>query len=218
MGRPQGGPVRRVSATPHQGGFTLVEAMITLAVFALLLALGVPRMVDWVAATKAAAATQFYAEGLILARAKALAHNSASRLVLSRNAVSGQYDWQVDLCFPTPEEPCNEADGDWSTVEEGVKPEDSAGASFTSVARRADALPATSRLVVSPGPGAATAVYFTPLGWVDSRVGTRMMRIDLDPAAGAEPFPASSVVLTLAGIATQCNPDVADDDSRRCPE
>lgn len=211
--------MRRVIGSLRPGGFTLVEAMITLAVFALLLALGVPRMVDWVAATKAAAAGQFYTEGLVLARAKALAHNSASRLVLSRNAANGQYDWQVDLCFPTPEEPCNDADGDWSTVATGVKPEGVAGDGFTSVARRADALPATSRLVVTPGPGAATAVYFTPLGWVDSRVGTRMMRIDLDPATGAEPFPASSVVLTLAGIATQCNPDVADDhDSRRCPE
>jgi len=200
-------------------GFTVVEMMIALAVFAVLLALGVPRMADWVASTKAAAAREFYAEGLGLARAKALSHNSASRLVLNRNANSGQYDWQVDLCFPTPEEPCSEASGEWSTLEEGVKPAGSAGDGFTSVARSADTLPTTARLSVTPGPDGETSVYFTPLGWVDTRVAARLMRIDLEPVDASEaPFPATSVVLTLAGVAAKCDPNAADNDSRRCPE
>ncbi len=212
--------MRRVSrAAPRRSGFTLVEAMIALAVLALLLALGVPRMAEWLAATKAAAATQFYAEGLGLARAKALAHNSASRLVLSANAVSGQYDWRVDLCFPTPESPCDADSGNWSTLADAVKPDGADGAGFTSVARTADALPGTSRMRVTPGPDDAKAVYFTPLGWVDARIEPRMMRIDLAPAAGAvAAFPAASVVLTLGGVAARCTPGVAVNDSRRCPQ
>lgn len=212
--------MHRVSASPGAGraGFTLVEALIALAVFAVLLAIGVPRMADWLAGTKAAAATQFYAEGFALARAKALSHNSASRLVLSRNADSGQFDWSVDLCFPTPEDPCNAEAGNWSTPEEAVKPEGAAGAGFTSVLRSAAALPATSRMSVTPGPDGATAVYFTPLGWVDTRIEPRMTRIDLAPVAGATPFRAASVVLTLGGIAAKCDPDAVANDSRRCPE
>ncbi|SFC46396.1 pilus assembly FimT family protein [Massilia yuzhufengensis] len=200
-------------------GFTLVEALIALAVFAVLLAVGVPRMADWVAATKAAAATQFYAEGLGTARAKALALNSASRLVLTRNAASGQYDWQVDVCFPTPETPCNEDAGDWSTLADAVKPEGAAGDGFTSIGRSAESLPGTNRLAVSTGPDGALEVYFTPLGWVDTQADTRMMRIDLDPVDVEEaPFRPASVVLTLAGVAATCDPNVAADDSRRCPE
>lgn len=213
--------MRRLSPAPRRltGGFTLVEAMVAIAVFAILMALGIPRMTGWVAASKAAAATQFYAEGMGLARATALSHNSASRLVLSRNAVSGQYDWRVDLCFPDPDEPCSAGAGNWSTVDDAVNAEGAAGAGFTSVARSADNLPAISRMTVTPGPDGATAVYFTPLGWVDTRVEARMMRIDLDPVDGDEtPFRRASVVLTLAGVAASCDPEAAPDDSRRCPE
>lgn len=213
--------MRRISAMPARpdAGFTLVEAMIALAVFAVLLALGVPRMSDWLAATRAAAATQFYAEGFALARAKALAHNSASRLVLSPNTASGQFDWRVDLCFPTPEAPCDADAGNWSTLTNAVKPDGAAGAGFTSVVRTADALPGTTRLSVTPGPDGASAVHFTPLGWVDTRIDERMMRVDLAPASGSVlQFPSASVVLTLAGVAARCDPDADGQDSRRCPE
>ena len=211
--------VRSVAGGRTGAGFTLVEAMVTLAVFAILLAVGVPRMADWVAATKAAAATQFYAEGLTLARAQALAHNSASRLVLSANAVSGQYDWRVDLCFPTPDAPCSDEAGDWSTTDDAVSPAQAAGDGVKSIARSADALPGTDRLAVSTGPDDDTAVYFTPLGWVDTLAASRMMRIDLEPAdADAAAFPAASVVLTLAGVAARCDPAAPAGDSRRCPE
>lgn len=206
------------SGAARHAGFTLVETLIALAVFTVLLALGVPRMSDWAAASKAAATGQFYAEGLALARAKALAHNSASRIILSPNADSGQYDWRVDLCFPTPEAPCNAAAGTWSTVTDPVKPDGAAGAGFNSVQRNAASLPGSERLSVTPGPNGSTAVYFTPLGWIDTRIEPRMMRIDLAPASSAPPFPAASLVLTLGGIAIECAPDVAANDSRRCPE
>jgi type IV fimbrial biogenesis protein FimT len=208
-----------VRIVARAAGFTLVESMVALAVFAILLGFGVPRMVEWIAATKAAAASQFYQEGLGLARAKALSHNGASRLVLVRNTANGQYDWRVDLCFPTPESPCTAGAGDWSTVEDGVKPEGTAGDGFTSVARSAAGLPDDSRIRVTAGPDGATAVYFTPLGWVDTRIEPRLMRIDLEPVEDEDAtFAPSSVVLTLAGVATRCDPHAADDDSRRCPE
>lgn len=212
-------PVSQPQSGARPAGFTLVEAMVVLAIFAFLLALGVPRMVNWIAGAKAAGASQFYVEGLALARAKALAHNSASRLVLVRNTANGQYDWRVDLCFPEPETPCNAGAGDWSTADVGVLPDGATGAGFVSVARSAASLPDSGRVRVTAGPSSASAVYFTPLGWIDTRIEPRLMRIDLSPANSADTsFAAASVVLTLAGIATTCDPNVADDDSRRCPE
>jgi type IV fimbrial biogenesis protein FimT len=209
--------VRPVIKRPA-GGFTLIEAVVALAVMAVLLAVGIPSMSGWLQARKAAAAAAFYKEGFQLARAQAVGHNSASRLVLSENTVTGQMDWQVDICFPTPSTPCNDSSGSWSTASAaaGADPDQTHG--FHSVLRSADSLPSTSAMMLSLSPSGADAVYFTPLGWVDGSVSPRIARLDLAPALGRQgAFRPLAVVLTLAGTASICDPGVAAHDSRGCP-
>lgn len=199
------------------GGFTLLEAMVALAILGVLLAVGVPRMSAWVYANKVAAAGQFYAEGFALARSQALTHNSASRLVFTDNA-NGQLDWQVDICFPRSDDPCNEISANWSSTAAAAPRDPEEAAGFRSVLRRADALPPAAELAQATGPDDARAVYFTPLGWVNPAVAPHVERIDLTPTARmAGAAPATAVVLTLAGIATRCRPGVAATDPQRCP-
>jgi type IV fimbrial biogenesis protein FimT len=205
--------IRRPSA-----GFTLVEAVIALAIMAVLMAVGIPSLSGWLQARKAAAAASFYKEGFQLARTQAVTHNSASRLVLIENTTSGQMDWRVDICFPTPSTPCNEDSGSWSTAAAaaGADPDQTTG--FRSVVRSADALPATNTLMLSLAPSGADTVYFTPLGWVDASISPRVQRIDLAPALGRSgAFRPQAVVVTLAGTASICDPGVASHDSRGCP-
>lgn len=200
-------------------GFTLIEAVVALAVMAVLMAVGIPSMAGWLQARKAAAAAAFYKEGFQRARAEAVTHNSASRLVLIDNAKSGQQDWRVDICFPTPVTPCNADSGGWSTAAAaaGADPDQIKG--FRSVARSADGLPAVASMMLTVADDGADAVYFTPLGWVDSSVSPRVTRIDLAPALGRDgTFRPLAVVLTLAGTATICDPGVAAHDSRGCPQ
>lgn len=199
-------------------GFTLIEAVVALAIMAVLMAVGIPSLSGWLQARKAAAAASFYKEGFQLARAQAVTHNSASRLVLVENATSGQMDWQVDICFPTPSTPCNENSGSWSTTgaAAGADPDQTHG--FRSVVRSADGLPATTTLMLSLAPSGADTVYFTPLGWVDASISPRVQRIDLAPALGRSgAFRPQAVVVTLAGTASICDPGVAAHDSRGCP-
>jgi type IV fimbrial biogenesis protein FimT len=199
-------------------GFTLIEALVALAILGGLLALGMPRMSEWVQANKAASAAQFYAEGFTLARAQALGHNSVSRLVLTENASNGQMDWQVDICFETASVLCNAESGSWSTTAAPADDDPEGAAGFKSVLRRADSLPDTTVLANTLSPSGATDVSFTSLGWVDTRFSPGLTRIGLAPAAGHDgAFPASAVVLTLAGIASKCDPNAAGQDSRRCP-
>jgi type IV fimbrial biogenesis protein FimT len=200
------------------GGFTIIEAAVTLAVMAVLMAVGIPSMSSWMQARKAAAAGAFYKEGFQLARAQAVAHNGASRLVLSENAASGQMDWRVDICFPTPSVPCNESSGGWSTTGAAASGDPDQAHGFRSVARSADALPSTSAMMLTVSPDDASAVYFTPLGWIDGSISPRLSRIELQPALGRQGvFRKMAVVLTLAGTASICDPGVAAHDSRGCP-
>jgi type IV fimbrial biogenesis protein FimT len=200
------------------GGFTLIEAVVALAVMAVLMAVGIPSLSTWNQGRKAAAAAAFYKEGFQLARAQAVTHNSASRLVLTENTVSGQMNWQVDICFPTPSTPCNEGSGSWSTTSAAAEADPDQTHGFRSVVRSADALPATANLMLSVSPSGADAVYFTPLGWVDAGISPRVERIDLAPALGRTgAFRPQAVVVTLAGTASICDPAVAAHDSRGCP-
>lgn len=193
--------------------------MVALAILGLLLALGIPAMSNWLMASKAGSATEFYAEGFRMARGQAVKHNSASRIRLTENPNNGQFDWQVDICFPIPATtPCNDSSGSWSTASAIAAGDPEGTAGFKSVARAADALPPRSILKQTLVPPGATDVYYNSLGWVDTASAGRLEQLKLAPAPGhAGAFPASAIAITLAGTASKCDPTVALHDSRRCP-
>jgi type IV fimbrial biogenesis protein FimT len=199
---------------PRTRGFTLVEIMVGLAILSILLAVGVPSMRAWMTTNKAIAASEFYAEGFRLARAEAVKRNAATRLVLTANATSGQRDWQVDLCMPAATVACTDSSGAWSTV---TQPNGNANAAdFLSINRSADNLPGTSQMTLTRNPADASAVYFTPLGWVNTDIDERLQSVTLAPVT-ADAFSTTAIMVTLAGVVTKCNPNVASTDSRGCP-
>lgn len=208
---------RSLGTHPRQRGFTALEALVVVAILGIMLAVGVPNMRAWLGATTATGAAQFYAEGLRLARGQALANNSRSRLVLTENAGSGQFDWQVDVCFPTPDDGCAPGSGRWSSVDEPASGPEPGQVETRSVFRSAAALPRASALSVTPDSD-ARSVYFTALGWVDGAQ-PAFMRLDFAPgdADATDSFAPSAVVLTLAGAVVTCRTDVGPADSRRCP-
>lgn len=197
-------------------GFTMVELLIGIAILSILVAVGVPSLSNWLMGNKAAGAAEFYLEGFKLARSQAVMHNGASRLTLSQNAVSGQMDWQVDICFPTAAVPCDDTGGNWSTTSAASSDDREGGAGFKSVLRSAEALPKTDVMAQTLSPVGATGVYFTSLGWVDTNVASRLSRIQMAPVTTGR-FPTTVVAITLAGVATKCDPAAAAHDSRGCP-
>lgn len=200
------------------GGFTLIEAVVAVAVLAVLVAAAVPKLSGWRQARKAEAAAAFYKEGFQLARAQAVSHHSASRLVLGDNATTGQMDWRVDICYPTPATPCSDRSGSWSTAAAAAAGDPDQARGFRSVTRSADSLAATNAVMLTLSPADADAVYFTPMGWIDGGVAPRIGRIDLAPALGRQgAFKPLAVVLTPAGTASVCDPGVAAHDPRGCP-
>lgn len=198
-------------------GFTLIEAGVVLAILGILIAVAVPAMQDWVLGRKAMSAAGFYQDGLALARSQAVAHNSASRLVLVDNP-NGQMDWRIDLCWPTDSTPCSAAGGSWSSAGSAATGDPDGDNGFRSITRSAGTMPDSKQLATGTIPVEADTAYFTPLGWVDGKVAPRLMRITLAPAltrGGA--FAPMAVALTLAGKATLCNPNAAAHSARACP-
>lgn len=199
-------------------GFTLLEIMIALALMGILLAVGMPAMSTWSQVSKARAAVGFYTEGFALARQQAIAHNGASRIVLTPNAANGQNDWQVDICFPSAATPCNAGSGDWSSVAAAAAGDPEGALGFRSVARAAGALPNTSVLMPERLPAGATTVYFNSVGWVDTGFAQRMTALRFAPgSAYQDQLRPSAIVIGLAGIAITCDWSVALPDSRACP-
>jgi type IV fimbrial biogenesis protein FimT len=199
-------------------GFTLIELLVVITVFSFLLSIGVPNMTRWVIKNKAASASEFYADGFSMARRQAVSHNAESRILLVPNATNSQFDWQVDICYTTPTSTCNDVSGAWSTTTTPAGGDPQAAAGYTSVYRPADALPQSSMLVPSMQPQGASVIYFTPLGWVDTTIKSRLTRIQFDPApAYVADIPSSAVVVTLSGMASTCNPSATASDSRACP-
>jgi type IV fimbrial biogenesis protein FimT len=205
----------------NQRGFTALEALVVVAILGIMLAVGIPSMRGWLGATTATGAAEFYAEGFRLARSQALANNSRSRLVFTENEQSGQLDWQVDVCFPVPDDGCGADSERWSTVDDAAAKPERGDIETRSVFRSAASLPRTTALSVAPD-AEARSVYFTELGWVDGAK-PALMRFDLGPgSADAEGvFTPSAVVLTLAGSVVTCRPDLNEvedvADARRCP-
>lgn len=199
-------------------GLTAIEAMVVIAIMGILLGVGMPAMSNFLLAKKAGAALDFYRDGLVMARNQAIAHNSASRLVLTENPANGQMDWQVDLCFPDAATRCDDASSAWSTPTAAASGDPDQSGGFRSVARSAATLPSQDALVVAADPDGAAGVYFTPLGWVDATVTPRVQRIAVAPAAGRSgAFPRAAVAVTLAGMANNCDPAAAAHTARACP-
>lgn len=203
--------------TTRQAGFTLIELLVAITILSILLAVGIPTMGKWMSSSRALTVSEFYAEGLKLARAEAIKRNVVSRFSLIENTTSGQYDWQVDICVPTPTMLCNADGGNWSTTTAAGT---GAGvADFRSVLRSASTLPKANLVALTIGDAGADQVYFTPVGWVDATITPTLKQITFAPAAGREgDFPTSAVTLTLAGAVFKCNPTISTSiaDSRAC--
>ena len=208
-----GTPLRRTSA-----GFTLIEMMVVVLIISIGMAIGVPAMSRWNQTSQAEAAVEFYAEGLTMARRQALAHNANSRFVLSANTVSGQFDWRVDVCFPTPTVPCTSSSSNWSTPTSAAANDPDPGVRYTSVSRSADALPKHALLTITLVPDGYEDLYFLPTGWVDQSDSKRLGRIEFRGTnATADNIQKSALSVALVGTVSRCNPDLPNTDSRACP-
>ena len=193
-------------APGRSAGFTLIEVVITMVILAILAAVGVPQMAAMTSGANLGSMVEFYMEGLRRARAGAVQYNGASRLVLTVNGITGQYNWETDWCLPTATVACSDVSGTWTTT-----------ASTTpapSISRPARGLPTTAQYTVTVVPANANAIYFNSLGWLNNNVAAQVSQLTIASADGST---RTAIKILRSGLAVHCNPDVAAPDSRACP-
>jgi type IV fimbrial biogenesis protein FimT len=200
------------------GGFTLIELLITITIFGVMLAIGIPNASQWLLTNRARSASEFYLDGFAMARRQAVAHNAFSRISLTPNTNTGQMDWQVDICFVGVNSTCASDDAGWSTTTDPAANDPQGAAGFKSIYRSADALPDSEVLLPTTLPVGSSQVYYTATGWVDTNFSPRLTQLRLDPSSKyANNVPVVALSITLAGMASKCNPTLASTDNRACP-
>lgn len=81
----------------RQQGYNLIEIVVVVGVLALLLAMGVPAMSDWIANSRVRTAAEGMLNGMQLARAEAVRRNSPVNLNIGADGIS----W--DVALPPPD-------------------------------------------------------------------------------------------------------------------
>jgi type IV fimbrial biogenesis protein FimT len=177
----------------HASGFTLIELMVALALFALLLVLAVPMYVTFLASSQVRNAAEAMLNGVILAQNAAINNNSQVQLIVTPGT-----GWQIAFVNP-----------DTST---GTGPTPPAPYALTDGAPQA---------AINPTPPGATEVTFDAFGRIapnpDASQSMTCIQVTNNANANAR---ALTVIISNANQLTAskiCDPLAAATEPQACP-
>ena len=189
-----------------QGGFNLIEIMVSLTVLAILIALGAPSFGEWLQNQQVRAATEAIVNGMQVARGEAIKRNLAVQFTL--DLPSG---WTV--CEAT-KQPC-----DGTLLANPVRVQD--------VIQSRSGGEGTRNAQATSTPDGALAVTFSPLGSVlttNSDGSAPVTQVDVVNSQGncmaaGGPMRCLRVVVTGGGSIRMCDPTpgIVAPDTRACP-
>jgi len=189
-----------------QGGFNMIEVMVSLTVLAILIALGAPSFGEWLQNQQVRAATEAIVNGMQVARGEAIKRNLAVQFTL--DLPSG---WTV--CEAT-KQPC-----DGTLLANPVRVQD--------VIQSRSGSEGTRNAQATSTPDGALAVTFSPLGSVlttNSDGSAPVTQVDVVNSQGnciaaGGPMRCLRVMVTGGGSIRMCDPTpgIVAPDTRACP-
>lgn len=196
----------------QQRGISLIETMVTIAVIAIMLGVGVPSLSVWMKNNQIKTSAQNLLTGLQLARGEAVRQNSRILFQLTDTGKTGIPTWTVwsyssQPCqtvigaFPCPIQSSQSTEGG-NLARIGVNADDISAAGYT----YAVPTPAGTGMGVSPKPG----VVFNAFGQVmndnaANTIATRITRIDVTNATDSR-VRRMVVRIPVGGSASMCDP------------
>ena len=182
----------------RQGGFTMIELLITITIIGLVLMFGMPSMSSWLQSNQIRSAAESVQSGLLLARSEAVRRNTNVQFTLSSLAGTGAPDWSVTCATPAVDCP-------------------GAGMSETEIRKYSAQEGAPSTQVASP----QATITFSGVGRVTPLPGTTMAINISNPhggacAASAGPMRCLRIQVSPGGQIKMCDPALPVTNPRGC--
>lgn len=173
-----------------QRGISLVEAMVTIAILGLMMALGVPSFMEWIQNAQIRSAAVSVLGGLQSARAEALRRNAQVQFILTGNGGAGETGWEIRL------------------------------RSDNQLLQAKPAVEAGANVQITTTPGGARMITFNGLGRVlqtNSDGSSPFSQVELDnPALAADQSRELRVTVSDGGSIRMCDPATPGSDTRAC--
>jgi type IV fimbrial biogenesis protein FimT len=170
-----------------QLGFTLVEIMVVVAIFAILATAAVPAYQTWIQNTRIRNAAESIQNGISKARSEALMRNTSVRFTLGANSA-----WVVEC------------------VDAAKCPDLPAGL----VESRTSSDGSSAEISTAQLPGGATQVIYTNLG-VKSAAPGQLTQVAVDNTSMSDSRELN-VAIGVGGNVRMCDPNAATTDPRKC--
>ena len=183
--------------TYKQRGITMMEVMVSVAIIAIVLAIGIPSMTAWMQNVQVRSTAESVLTGLQFARAEAVRRNTPVRFNLTDAA--GTAVWTVNCVTVTSSCPAGIQTSSSPLTGENAR-----------VGIDVDALTASNfNTVIGAGAGLPAGITFDGLGRVPAaNIGTDIVRIDVTNATYAAAR-RMVVYITNSGAAKLCDPSLS---------
>lgn len=197
-----------------QRGITMIEVMVSIAILAIVLAIGIPNLSSWMQDTQVRSTAESVLTGLQLARAEAVRQNVRTRFQLTSSAGMGSWTITTDSLTSPGTFPAANKVQSAGAQESGQNAR--LGVSSATLAATnccTSAIAAGTGMATTPQPG----IVFSAFGQVvaDSSV-TTITRVDVTNAT-APNARRMVVIISPSGMARLCDPSLPASNTRACP-
>lgn len=197
----------------NQRGITMMEVMVTVAIVAVVMAVGLPSMSTWIQNTQVKSTAQSILTGLQLTRAEAVRQNTLAMFTLTGN-IYGTADWSIVTASPT-----GSFTSGTTQIQKAPSSEMGANARIgVSSATQATSSCCATAITAGTGTGASPNVVFDAFGRASGITRIDVTNtVDANSSADEVANRRRVILISPSGTVKICRPSLASSNPQGCP-